>query len=79
MSSQPRLLLEALNQRPDIYASGMVLVRRSESRISRSALYVHLSSLEDAGLVRSRHQQDDRRLVYQITSAGIAALLRDDL
>lgn len=64
---------------------GLALVKTSDGRLKRGVIYVRLGELEDAGYVRSfaESETDPRigipRRAYEITSAGRAALLRDDL
>lgn len=72
-----RVILELLTAH-DGWSLGLDLVKASDGRLQRGTIYVFLSELEDAHCVLARPVDDGRR-EYQITSAGRAALLRDDV
>lgn len=80
--SRKRKILRALAAREN-WTYGLELVRDGAG--DRGTIYVQLQELEEAGFVRSREEKllDERlgarRRIYEITSRGRAALLRDDL
>lgn len=75
-----RVILELLGSGERL--RGLEIVKRSAGRVGRNGVYVHLNRLEEAGFVRSfylANGPEPRPRVYEITSVGRAALLRDDL
>ena len=81
MKSSPRIILELLQRHEASWLTGLQLIRFSDEELARGVIYVHLQRLEDADFVISRQIAGDEfgRYEYRITSAGRAALLRDDL
>jgi len=76
-----RECLELLAANDGAWLFGLDMVKRSRG-LKRGTVYVHLGELEDAGYVRSKPgdiAHGLERRVYQLTSSGRAALLRDDL
>lgn len=73
--SAAQTILDLLDAHGELY--GLQLVKLSEGRLGRGTVYVHLSRLEDEGLVSSREEDDVpdarvglRRRLYKITPQG---------
>lgn len=84
--SVKKVILDVLNDAGKALR-GRVVVDESDGKVGRASVYVHLSSLEEAGLVRSRYEDgkgegasspEPRAREYEITSKGRAARLRGD-
>lgn len=78
MSRAKQAILELLRKESPLY--GLELVKRSEGRLKRGTVYVHLASLEDEGVVRSfegedLHHSGSPRRQYEITTNGRRKLI----
>jgi DNA-binding PadR family transcriptional regulator len=76
------IILELLDQ-DHKWWYGLDLVSKSNKRLDRGTIYVHLAILENQGFVESREENDDefqphhpdqlRRRLYRITEEGMRA------
>ena len=83
MRTQERMAILELLDKERQWWHGLDLILKSEGRLRRGIIYIHLSYLEDRGLVQSRQEDEDeferrsplpgslRRRLYCITNNGI--------
>jgi DNA-binding PadR family transcriptional regulator len=77
-ADQQLLILELLAQHSG-WLYGLELAERSDARLGRATIYVHLDLLEDHGHVESREEPNPRmaalpRRQYRITPSGYRRL-----
>jgi DNA-binding PadR family transcriptional regulator len=76
-SAKEAIALELLRTIRELY--GLEMVKASEGKLSRAAIYVLLDRLEQKGFVKSRPEKEPNtpgmpRRLYSITGAGSRAL-----
>jgi PadR family transcriptional regulator len=76
-SGKEAVALELLRNSRELY--GLEMVKMSEGKLSRAAIYVLLDRLEQKGFVKSRPEKDPNtpgmpRRLYSITGAGARSL-----
>lgn len=77
MTDKELLVLEILDNNRPREMSGFEIVQKSDGKIKRGRVYIHLQKLKELGLVSSREEEKKNnrrsvpRILFSITEGGI--------